>query len=136
VFFDTNVLVYAVAQDDDRTPAAEALLAAGGVISVQVMNELVSVARKKLRMSWPDITATLAAIRDLCEPPVPITVELHETAMRLAARHAFHIYDALIVAAALAADCTTLYSEDLRDGQVVDRRLTIQNPFLHGSSSV
>src|SRR5256885_13962523 len=49
----------------------------------------------------------------------------------LAARHAFHIYDALIVAAALAADCTTVYSEDLHDGQVVDHRLTIQNPFLH-----
>ena len=128
-FFDTNVLVYAVAQDDVRTPAAEALLAAGGIISVQVLNELVSVARRKLRMSWRDITTTLSAVIDLCPSPIAITVEIHETAVRLAARHEFHIYDALIIAAALAADCTTLYTEDLRAGQVIDGRLTIQSPF-------
>jgi predicted nucleic acid-binding protein len=41
----------------------------------------------------------------------------------------FHIYDALIVASALEAECTTLYSEDLQDGQVIDGPLTIRNPF-------
>jgi predicted nucleic acid-binding protein len=47
-FFDTNVLVYVVGHRDDRTAAAEALVAGGGVVSVQVLNELAAVARRKL----------------------------------------------------------------------------------------
>jgi predicted nucleic acid-binding protein len=34
------------------------------------------------------------------------------------------------VAAALDAGCSTLYSEDMQHGQVVDGRLTIFNPLL------
>lgn len=129
VFFDTNLLVYAIGQQDARTPTAEALLARGGLISVQVLNELAAVAHRKLRMSWPDITEALEAIRILCPNPVPITVEMHDAALRLAGQYGFHIYDALIVAAALDADCAVLYTEDLQSGQVIDGRLTIQNPF-------
>jgi len=80
-------------------------------------------------MSWPDVTEALGAIRILCPSPIPITAELHDAALGLAEQHGFHIYDALIVAAALEAGCTTLYTEDLRSGQVIDGRLTIQNPF-------
>ena len=129
VFFDTNVLLYAIGQHDARTPTAEALIARGGRISVQVLNELASVARRRLRMSWPEVTEALGAIRILCPSPLPITAEMHDAALRLAGQHGFHIYDALIVAAALEADCATLYTEDLQSGQVIDGRLTIQNPF-------
>jgi len=129
VFFDTNVLLYTIGQHDARTPAAEALLARGGVISVQVLNELASVARRKLQMSWPEVTEALEAIRILCPSPIPITVEMHNAALRLAGQHGFHIYDSLIVAAALEADCATLYTEDMQSGQVIDGRLTIHNPF-------
>jgi predicted nucleic acid-binding protein len=129
VFIDTNVLLYAIGQHDARTPRAEALLASGGTISVQVLNELASVARRKLHMSWPDVADALGAIRILCPSPVPLTTDVHDAALRLAGQHGFHIYDALIVAAALDADCATLYSEDLQSGQVIDGRLTIRNPF-------
>jgi predicted nucleic acid-binding protein len=129
VFFDTNVLVYAIGQSDARTPAAEALLAAGGVVSVQVLNELAAVARRKLGMTWADVADALSAIRTLCPSPVPLTEETHDAALSLAARHGLHIYDALVVAAALEAGCTTLYSEDLQTGRVIDRRLRIENPF-------
>lgn len=128
-FFDTNVLVYIVGQTDERTPAAEALVAGGGVVSVQVLNELASVARRKLRMTWEDIQEALAAIRVLCPAPVPLTIETHEAGLRIAAEYQLHIYDALVAAAALEARCKTLYSEDLQDGQVIDGRLTIRNPF-------
>ena len=131
VFFDTNVLIYMVGQDDQRTAPAEALIAGGGVVSVQVLNELVSVARRKLGMTWEEAAETLAAIRTLCLPPVPITIDTHEAALRIAAQVGYHIYDALIVAAALQAGCTTLYSEDLQNGQVIDGCLTIRNPFTH-----
>jgi predicted nucleic acid-binding protein len=129
VFFDTNVLVYVVGQEDERTTPAEALVARGGVVSVQILNELASVARRKLRMTWEEIEEALAAIRILCPSPVPLTIETHEAGLRIAAQYGFHIYDALVAAAALEAECTTLYSEDLQDGQVIDGRLTIRNPF-------
>ena len=129
VFFDTNVLLYTIGQQDARTPTADALLEQGGLISVQVLNELVSVARRKLQMSWAEVTDALEAVRILCPSPAPITIETHDAALRLAGRYGFHIYDALIVAAALEADCSVLYSEDLQPGQVIDGRLTVHNPF-------
>jgi predicted nucleic acid-binding protein len=129
-FFDTNILVYVVGQKDKRTDTAEALLAAGGVISVQVLNELASVSRKKLGMSWEEVGEALAAIRTLCPSPVPLTTDTHDAGLRIAAKYNFSIYDGLIAAAALQAECDTLYSEDLQDGQVIDGRITVRNPFL------
>jgi len=128
-FLDTNILLYTIGQHDVRTPVAEALVAQGGIISVQVLNELAAVARRQLKMSWPDVVAALDAIRTLCPSVVPLQVETHEAALRLAVRYGFHIYDALIIAAALEAGCATLYSEDLQSGQVIAGRLKIRNPF-------
>jgi predicted nucleic acid-binding protein len=128
-FLDTNVLVYAVGQRDCRTATAESLLEAGGVISVQVLNELAAVMQRKLRMPWTDIVEALTAIRVLCPAPVPVSVATHDAALRLAGRHRVNIYDALIIAAALEAGCSTLLSEDLQAGQVIDGQLTIRNPF-------
>ena len=128
-FFDTNVLVYIVGQKDERTAEAEALVANGGVVSVQVLNELASVSHRKLGMSWEEIGGALAAIRDLCPSPIPLTLDTHGAGLRIAAKYGFHFYDALIAAAALEAQCTTLYSEDFQDGQVLYGKLTIRNPF-------
>lgn len=132
-FFDTNVLIYAVARDDPRSVQAEELLASGGVLSVQILNEFASVARRKILMSWSDVTEALDAFRVLCPSPLPITIEIHEAALKIAEKHGYHIYDALVVAAALEAGCTTLYSEDLHDGQAVDGQLTVRNPFARSS---
>lgn len=129
-FFDTNVLVYAVAENDPRSKQAEELLAAGGVISVQILNEFVSVARRKILMSWSHILEALDAFRVLCPSPLPITIEVHEAALRIAEKHGYGIYDALIVSAALESGCATLYSEDFQDGQTIDGRLIIRNPFV------
>ena len=129
-FFDTNILVYVVGQNDKRTDKAEALLAGGGTISVQVLNELANVSRKKLRMSWDEIDEALAAIRVLCPSPVPVTIETHDAGRRIAARYGYSMFDGLIAASALEAACDTLYSEDLHDGQVIEGRVTIRNPFV------
>jgi predicted nucleic acid-binding protein len=128
-FFDTNVLIYAIAQNDPHGPRAEALLATGGMVGVQGLNEFVSVARRKMRMPWKDVTEALDAIRVLCPSPVPIGISTHEVALKIAEDRGYGIYDALVIAAALEAGCTTLYSEDLQDGQVLDGKLTIRNPF-------
>jgi predicted nucleic acid-binding protein len=128
-FFDTNVLVYVVGQKDERTSKAEALVASGGVVSVQVLDELALVSHCKLGMSWEDVGDALGAIRLLCPSPMPLTTDTHDAGRRIAAKYGFQFYDALIAAAALEADCTTLYSEDFQDGQVIEDRLTIRNPF-------
>ena len=130
-FFDTNILVYVVGQKDKRTEKAEALLAGGGVISVQVLNELANVSRKKLRMSWEEIDEALAAIRVLCPLSLPLTIDTHDAGRRIAARYRYSMFDGLIAASALEAECDTLYSEDLQNGQVIEARLTVRNPFVH-----
>lgn len=127
-FFDTNILIYAFAQGDPRNEAAEALLAGGGTISVQILNEFVAVALRKLAMPWEEVLESLAAIRTLCLPPVALTVETHEATLKVARQYGYRIYDSLVVAAALQAGCDTLYSEDMQDGQVIGA-LTIRNPF-------
>ncbi|HYM61943.1 MAG TPA: PIN domain-containing protein [Thermoanaerobaculia bacterium] len=128
-FLDTNVLLYAMAQDDERAGRAEALLAGGGVVSVQVLNEFAAVAHRKLSMSWEDVAEALAVIKILCPSPIPITLEMHEAALSISMRYGYHICDALVIAAALNAGCGTLYSEDFQAGQVIDGLLTIRNPF-------
>jgi len=129
VFFDSNVLIYAMVSGDSRRERAQQLVEQGGTISVQVLNEFVSVARRKMRMPWEDVIEAMDAIRVLFPSPVPITLDTHEAALKIAQQYGFHIYDALIAAAALEAKCYTLYSEDLQDGQVIDKELTIRNPF-------
>src|ERR1700676_4650868 len=122
-FFDSNVLIYAMVSGDSRTERAQQLVAQGGVISVQVLNEFVAVARRKMRMPWQDVIEALDAIRILFPSPGAITIDTHQGALAIAERYGYRIYDALIVAAALEARCTILYSEDMQDGQVIDGRL-------------
>jgi predicted nucleic acid-binding protein len=129
-FFDANILVYVVGQKDRRTDKADALLAGGGVVSVQVLNELANVSRKKLRMSWEEVDEAIAAIRVLCPSPLPLTADTHDAGRRIAAQYGYSMFDGLMAASALEAECDTLYSEDLQDGQVIDGRLTVRNPFV------
>ena len=127
-FFDTNVVLYLLSADTAKADRAEELLASGGIISVQVLNEFSAVASRKLRMSWPEIREVLAQVRAVCNVE-PMSVDTHDRAAQLAERYGLSIYDALIVAAALLAGCSTLYSKDMQNGQVIERQLTIRNPF-------
>ena len=127
-FFDTNVVLYLLSADPAKADRAEELLAIGGTISVQVLNEFAAVASRKLHMSWIEIREVLAQVRAVCAVE-SVTIETYERALRLAERYGISIYDALIVSAALLANCKTLHSEDMHDGQVIERQLTIRNPF-------
>jgi predicted nucleic acid-binding protein len=127
-FFDTNVLVYLASGDAKKADLAEAAIAKGGAISVQVLNELANVACRKMQMSWDETHAYLDMLRDLLTVH-PLTVETHETGLRLAERHGLSIYDAMIAASALQAGCDTLWSEDMQHGMALDDGLRIVNPF-------
>jgi predicted nucleic acid-binding protein len=65
---------------------------------------------------------------ELSASPKKLTHLFSDTPLRIREQYQYHIYDSLMIAAALRASCRTLYSEDMRDGQVIDG-LTIRNPF-------
>ena len=126
-FFDTNVLLYLLSGEFEKADRAEALIASGGIISVQVLNEFASIASRKLAMRIPEIQEVLSTIRAVCTV-VPLDVATHELGLEVAERQRLSICDAMIVAAALKSECRVLYTEDFNDGQKIDR-LTISNPF-------
>ncbi len=128
-FLDTNVLIYATQAEDPRSTIATDLLRRRGIISVQLLNEFASAASRKLRRPWAEVRNALAAFRILCPDVRPVSADTHEAALDLAQQEGFSFYDALIIASALEAACTTLCSEDMQDGRVVANRLTIRNPF-------
>ncbi len=128
-FFDTNVIVYLLSGDAAKADRAEELLAGGGHISVQVLNEFAAVARRKLGLTWAETKDILAQVRAVCRVE-SVTLDMHDRAIRISERFGYSIYDSLIIAAAIVAGCDALYTEDMQDGQVIDQQLTIKNPFM------
>lgn len=127
-FLDTNILVYAQ-QTGPKATISQGLIAQGGTISAQVLNELTNVLRKKDNRSWRDIELVLDDIDNALEPALPLTATTSRAALALARDHGFSFYDALIIVSAIDAGCDTLYSEDLQHGCSIGG-LTIVNPFL------
>jgi predicted nucleic acid-binding protein len=128
-FLDTNVLVYFFSADQRRRTRTEELLAQGGTVSVQVLNEFASVARTKLRFGWEYFRQVREQVLLMVAEPVPLTLETHRRAVEICSRYGFTIYDGLILASAVEAGCAMLYTEDLQHGQVVES-VRIENPFL------
>ncbi len=128
-FLDTNVLLYLFSADHEKADRAEEMLAQGGVVSVQVLNEFASVATRKLRMRVAEAAEALAAVRALCEV-VPLVEETHDVGMDIARRHGLSIYDAMIAAAARLAGCKVILSEDMQDGLHLEG-MRIRDPFKH-----
>jgi len=127
VFLDSNVVLYLLSADARKADKAEALLAQQPCISVQVLNEVTSVCRRKLGMPWPEVQDLLLAVKASCMV-LPLTVDTHAQAVSIAQQHQLSFYDAHIVAAAIQSGASTLMSEDMHEGLVVGP-IKIQNPF-------
>ncbi|MBU2806711.1 PIN domain-containing protein [Acidithiobacillus ferrooxidans] len=128
-FFDTNVLLYLLSADTVKADVAEGIMVNGGVISAQVLNEFASVAQRKMGMSFLEIREVLAPIHRICDV-AHLTLDTHIHGLRIAERYKYNVWDAMIVASALLADCAVLYTEDMRHGQIFEDRLQLINPFL------
>jgi predicted nucleic acid-binding protein len=128
-FLDSNVLLYALGDEEPKRRRARGLLAAVPTISTQVVNECSHVLRRKA--GWPParVAAELTLMIGLTRL-VEVRMDDVRAAWSLAERYGFSHFDSLILATALAAGCTTLYTEDLRHGQVIEGSLTLANPFL------
>lgn len=59
----------------------------------------------------------------------PTTSATYLKAIKLTQKYDFQIFDAIIIASALEAECDVLFTEDLQHMQVIEDRLTIKNPF-------
>ncbi|SMP82933.1 Predicted nucleic acid-binding protein, contains PIN domain [Desulfonatronum zhilinae] len=127
-FMDTNVLLYLVSSDGAKADKAESLLRLDPVISVQVLNETVNVLRRKMRMTWPDITEFLDLVRFFCTVE-PLTIATFERGVLISQKYMLNFCDSMIVSTALLSGCDFLYSEDLQDGLFVENELRIRNPF-------
>lgn len=135
VFLDTNILIYLFADSQDAEDQRKKGLARqlllqhpDIVVSAQVLNELSSVWLKKYRLELDKVKRHLQRIRDISEVRL-LDETLTFQALDLLGNHKFSFYDSLIVAAALDAGCSILFSEDMQDGQWIQGRLQIRNPF-------
>lgn len=126
---DTNVLVYAFDRDPAKAAVAERLLATKPFISVQALNELVNVLRRKRALSWPEISEVVETVSALCRV-IDLTLDTHRIALALVRRYSLGWWDALQLAAALYAGVDEFMTEDLQAGLQIESRLRVVNPFL------
>jgi predicted nucleic acid-binding protein len=127
-FVDTNVLVYLAQGDVKKAERVEQLLGLEPVVSVQVLNELANVLRRKAAFSWSETRGFLAIVQDLTQV-VPLTLKTHDLGLAIAERFMLSIYDAMIIAAAQTAECNVLWSEDMQHGLRLENGPEIRNPF-------
>jgi predicted nucleic acid-binding protein len=126
-FFDSNVLLYSATEDEVKAARAEALMEVGGVISVQVLNEVANVLRRK-QTGWTEMVDYLGRLRIALDVKA-FTLREHVTGLAVIERYKLATYDAMLVASALLAGCDVFWSEDMHDGLIIEGTLTIRNPF-------
>lgn len=126
-FIDSNVILYLL-DGGPKAERAEAVLAQGGVISVQVLNEVLVNCVRKAGMNIDEAGEFLAGVRHLCRV-VDLSIDVHDAGRAVATRYGLSIYDAMIVGAALIAGCDRILSEDMQDGLVIEGVLRVVNPF-------
>ena len=128
VFIDTNIVIYALGPASAKTPLAVPLFVGTPSISTQVLSETANVATKRLALPLQEVRKLITTLEAICQVEIISLTTIH-IAFDIQERYGFSWYDSLIVATALEAGCDTLYSEDMQDGQVIEGRLRIANPF-------
>lgn len=128
-FVDSNVALYALDNATFKNEIALDLIGKKPVISTQVVMESINICLKKFKFSREISYQNGRKLIDTCSLKL-----IDETtlilAFKISLQYDFSHWDSLIISSALQNNCTKLYSEDLKDGQVIEKRLTIVNPFL------
>ncbi len=128
-FADTNIAVYALDTDAAKREKALAILSARPVISTQVVNEYLNVLLTKRKLARTDVNQLARALMATCDVAA-VTADVTELAMNIGGRYPISHWDSLIVAAALATGCDTLYCEDIQDGQVFEGEADGEESFF------
>jgi len=130
-FLDSNILIYLYTEDDDskRSIAQLKLNENICVTSIQALNETSNVLGKKFFLNHTEVKALIDNIEAVCDEVLPINRKTIDNALELKDRYGFSFFDSLMLSSALEGGCNVIFSEDLSDGQVVEKTLKIVNPF-------
>lgn len=137
-FLDTNLFIYQLeASNDHKSAIADAIIREGvktgnACISYQVVQECLNVVLRKAEVPL-DVTGARAYLDHVLKPLLRVSASIHlyHRGLDIQDRYHYGFYDSLIIAAALEAGCTRLFTEDLQDGQKIET-LAIENPFAKG----
>lgn len=127
-FLDTNIIIYSLGNDVEKSRKSIELITKNPVISVQVLNESANTLGRKFSMPVGDIEAVIRRLVKECSVK-PLTENIHFSALEIKETYKFSFYDSLIIASALEANCNILYSEDMQHKQIISNQLQIINPF-------
>lgn len=128
-FVDSNILLYLTDDTSSKNLRAKELISTNPLISVQFIFECLNGCLKKLKFNKETSVNFAKYLFKTCT----VVGEKKDTgifAIELFSRFSLQSYDAKIVATAIDAGCSILYSEDMQNGLVIDERLTVVNPFL------
>lgn len=131
-FIDTNVFIYIQRTDEpDKTKIAEDTIDFFDCItSTQVLNEVSNILTRKYPSPKEKVKRVISSIQESCTM-VTVTNDYPAKALEYHFKYSISYYDALMVIAAIEANCKYLISEDMQDGLIIDKKLQIVNIFKH-----
>jgi len=130
IALDSNILIYNHSLDcENKRVIARSFFNENPVISSQVISEYFNVMNRNFKMKKQDLIQLCSLWLEKCyvQPVILSTIKLSQN---LVVKYDFQIFDGIIASAALEADCDILYSEDMQNGQVIEKTLKIKNPFI------
>jgi len=129
-FLDTNICIYAFDTDSrKKEKALDLIISNQATVSTQVLMETANVALKKLKLKHEEIHLSINYITTFCLLHI-IELTTINLAFQINQQYQYSLYDALIIASSLESSCSVLYSEDMKHGHCINKRLNIINPFL------
>jgi len=137
VFLDTNILVYlySASEQDKRNKLCQTLNNLHRITSIQALNEASNVWFRKYNWDGTKIKKHLDNIELICDEVRTVTRGTVDSAISLKDTYGYSFYDCLMLASAIESDCREIFTEDMRNGQVINNLLKIINPFTHAGSS-
>ncbi|MEQ8168825.1 MAG: PIN domain-containing protein [Candidatus Eremiobacterota bacterium] len=129
IFLDSNILLYAIGNDNYKKSLSIELIKKTPVITVQVLNEISNIMIRKLKLSYQDIHRIIDFIIRKCIIK-SIDIITIRKALDISEKYKYSYYDSLIISSALENNCNILYTEDMHHGQNIENILKIINPFL------
>jgi predicted nucleic acid-binding protein len=130
-FLDTNILIYLYSEDEThkREAAYQLVNTNKCITSTQAFNEASNIWLKKYELEKTHIIKYLDELETVCENVNLIQRNTINHALEIKQRYGFSYYDCLMLSSALDRGCDIIYTEDMQDGQFIEDRLAIINPF-------
>ena len=135
VFLDTNIFVYTQSSVEPRkrSISLNVMEQYDCYVSTQIFNEICNVMIKKLKMRTNDVKQLITAVNAKCSVVI-VGYDTVQKALDLKERYGYSYYDSLVLTSALESNCQKIFTEDMRNGQIIENTLQIVNIFQETSS--